>query len=364
MIKKIKHKLNSPSNKGNGAKDPAKLSTNTQNSSSSRVSNVYHNNTSEITLPNRNITTEKIPIPLNNNLEGNSSAFIFNGDYLTNLIPFVRSKDDALALLFTNTAIRKHLLKVHFKITLTLTELLDRNNEKLHFAQKNELIIKLKVKSPEECLKLSNFISQTGQQPILGRIEVLELGTISNNNDIQGLLKLITEKFDQFKNLKSFECGHIETTFMLPEEFKNIKSFKCGPICYKGKLKFPQSLNSLRSFECGRLLMDTSLILTESFENLTSFKCGDIATGARITLPQLNKLISFECGDIFSGATLSFPQKLLQELKYFQCGKIQGNPTITLPEGSILIFSNGTLIKNPSIIYLSYDYDSSVEDAS
>lgn len=170
---------------------------------------------------------------------------------------------------------------------------------------------KIRATTSEECWNLINFINNPNNQHIFNRIEALQLGNINKDNQckMQELLNLIAKKVDQFKNLTSFECGHMQETLKLPEELNSLISFKCGNIYYDGVLTLPKQFSSLSSFECG-----------------------SIGRGATLTLPeQLNSLSSFKCGYIYKGAPLVLPDSF-KNLKMLTIYKIENNGCLKLPK--------------------------------
>lgn len=254
-----------------------------------------------------------------------------NDDVILELLKFIDYKDK---LAFLSTCKNSRLfLRFFFQLALTPSELVLANNEKIQFAQKAKLMIKVKVKVAEELKKefweLFRFISNpNNEQAIFDCIEGIEFCGEEQYGIMQLLLLTIAEKAVQFKNLKSFKCEKISKNLIFPKNLNTLTSFKCGNIDFGVKVTLP-SLDNLTSFECGDINKGTTLNLPESLNSLNSFKCGELISN--LNFPKLKNLTSLEFLSIGFRGNLTFSDEL-KNLRSFKCGTFYPNFPLTFPE--------------------------------
>lgn len=168
------------------------------------------------------------------------------------------------------------------RVVINSVDLSDPANEKLLFAQKNNLKIKIKnIKNSED---IKNLIIN---ECFFNQIEVIEFDDINCNNieNIQKFLNLA-------QNLVSFSCNSIgdNVTLTFPH---NLRFFFCGgnPIKKNVTLIFPENLIS---FFCKGCIWDITRLKLP--ENLKSFSCLVIESNTTLKFPK--NLSSFSCGYI------------------------------------------------------------------
>lgn len=269
----------------------------------------------------------------------------------------------------------KGLINESLKVILTPKELhsdvffepFPYKNEKLEFAERNDLKIKIKeIISASDVEIVIKFIMNPANLAFLKQIKVIELGNIGlkNGKVIQELLSLLARKNEEFVNLSSIIIGDLNDKMIITIDGLNsldeliigniyeratlairnlvgLKSFSCKNLDIGSNLTI-EGLKNLISFFCGNIFENSILKLNDikrlkfiSFENimhdaililkdldkLDSITFRDTYPGAMVVLNHLKSLTSFICSDIFDVSTLSLPGSL-SNLSY---GTVQNN---------------------------------------
>lgn len=234
------------------------------------------------------------------------------------------------------------------------------DSEKLQFAQKNKVKIKIKnIQTAEDAQKVIDFIENPENTILSKLIDTLEFGDINDDNctTIQTLLDLIVSKAII---ITSFACGEITGYANLKIPFDQLISFSCGQVNI-ATLKFPKKLNELISFTCGNLYSSWPIKLPTELNKLKFIYLQDIELN--LTFPKkLDNLITFSCVAIWADTTLTFSEKL-DNLTSFSAEHISDRVTITLPkELPKLELISYEEINSPDVKTLFDDFEKTIKE--
>lgn len=291
--------------------------------------------------------------------ESNYGPFV-SKDIVSRVKEHVLSLQDIQNFLSINTSFRK-LAKPRDRVILTVTDLLNPQNEKLQYAHENKFKLKVNLSNIGEIKAMIDFVKTLGNDDVLNKIDALHFPdvTVITESQVNELLELIAifcpnltvlsckdiyagKKINMppLKNLISFSCGNINLLASVSlTQLENLRTFSCGYIA--GTIL---NLNeNLRTFSCDFIGKKVTLNLNK---NLETFSCGDIAKDVTINLNE--NLRTFSCKEILEGVTLKFEENL----RFFSCDTIWGKMTL-------IFLKEPTKLKE---IHYKQIYDTSVRE--
>lgn len=219
----------------------------------------------------------------------------------------LQNNRDVLNVLSITKKLRKSA-EEYFQATLTSTDLLDPNNEKLKFARDPKVkVINMVFLDKGDIPKMIAFMEDPNNADLLAKVQDVKINCqlCSPGKDPQ------TDNSQKFMDLLGIKCPNLKSLF-----------------CAFHFTSLTLTMNNLESFYFSSCYSQSKITLNTP--NLESLRGSEISEAIFILNPPMDKLLSISIDTLKNGGALKMPP-VMDHLKNFSIGTLN-NANLRLPQ--------------------------------